>query len=220
MHTRTLLRWLDRRLARRLLGILAGLVGGLLAIVPCAAGQSAAGPSTAARLPAHQSRQANVPMLFTTEVVSELPHHSLASARRDALQRAQQAVTAFLREQNPPIYYVPSLEFIEQLVKSIHHEQHDLRDDPSIGCIMYRERLRVQLTEADLYRIARLDREDRSQQRMLLLARVVAALIVLTGTLSLYIWLDDWLRGFMTGWLRLLALVLAASGLAVIVLLR
>lgn len=200
---------------RWLIVAVSGVACAVFALTPLAWGQSAK-----PRLPANQSRQANVAMLLTTEVVSETPHDSLAAARRDALQRAQQAVAAFLREQDPPIHWTPSLEFIEQLVTSVHHEQQDLRDDPSFGCIMYRERLAVRLTEADLYRIILLERDHRSEQRMLLLARIVAVIVVLTGTVSLYIQLDDWTRGFMTVWLRTIAVILAAAGVAVIVLVK
>jgi hypothetical protein len=140
-----------------------------------------------------------------------------ADAVEDALLQAQTKVTAYLRNQNPPVEWTPSLPYIQSHLVKTQPWQEDTKDFDQIGR-MYRVRLDVEVTPLELSKMVNSGREFRIQQRMFLLAKVLAGLVVLLAAVSGYLRLDEYTKGYYTGWLRLAAVGLVAAAGAGLVL--
>jgi hypothetical protein len=133
-------------------------------------------------------------------------------AFQDALEEAQARVYAYLRQQQPPVEWMPSREYVrEHLVKEQRPEPPKNFGAP-VG-ILRQVLLSVEVTPADYHVITRIDREYRMGQRLGWLARIVAGLVALLAAVAGYIRLEEWSKGYYTAWLRVGAvLFLGAVG--------
>jgi hypothetical protein len=133
-------------------------------------------------------------------------------AFQDALEEAQARVYAYLRQQQPPIEWMPPREYVrEHLVKEQRPEPPKNFGAP-VG-VLRQVLLSVEVTPADYRAITRIDREYRMGQRLGWLARVVAGLVALLAAVAGYIRLEEWSKGYYTAWLRVGAvLFLGAVG--------
>jgi hypothetical protein len=126
---------------------------------------------------------------------------TVEDADQDALQEAQARVTVYLQNLKPPIDWVPPVDYVEKrLVKKKRVETKDFKDD--IG-VMRREQVEVEVGPKAVREIVRLDREHRSQQRMLWLAKLLAGLVAALAAVSGYVHLDERTKGYYTTALRL-----------------
>jgi hypothetical protein len=133
-------------------------------------------------------------------------------ARQDALDKACTELTVYLRSQNPPVDWTPSPEYVRQhLVKEKDwRKEADLeKDDPVVGRLtISKVSLNLEVGAKERDEILKLDQHYRTEQRMLWLGRVLAGLVALLAAVAGYVRLDEWSKGYYTGWLRL-----AAAGL-------
>lgn len=157
-------------------------------------------------------------------------------AIQSALEQAQSELVAHLRNQNPPIEWTPPPDFIRQnLLKDLEQpaeeaktlrkswcngkaivEEEKLFDGP-LGK-MRRVRLKVEL-DADKYGVIKrheteyqkAQRELVSHQRQLTLARILAGVVVLLGTVVGYFRLEEMTKGYYTNLLRLAAVGAVAA---------
>lgn len=135
-----------------------------------------------------------------------------ADAVEDALLQAQLKVVGYLRGQNPPVEWTPSLSYIQTHLVKTQPWKEESKDFDQIGR-MYRVQLDVEVTQSELTTMVQVGREFRIQQRMFLLAKVLAGLVVLLTAVSGYLRLDEYTKGYYTSWLRLAAVgFVAAAG--------
>ncbi len=139
-----------------------------------------------------------------------------ADAEQVALDKACAKVGDFLKHQDPPIQWHPSRDFVDRnLVKERKPEAKEL---PDLGQ-MYRVSYEVKLEPKYYREILEYDRQDRAEQRHILLAKVVGALLAVLLAVFGYFRLEEMTRGYYTLWLRLgaLALIGVAGALLLIV---
>jgi hypothetical protein len=148
-------------------------------------------------------------------------------AEQDALARARQRLAAHLRKQERPLVWTPSTKYIRNhLVTGPPTRRNE--EDQEVGGIktecwalpvaitpmQYGELVR----QDQLYRahLRKVQREARSEERMLLAGKVMAGLLVVLVGLIGYLRLDEWTGGAYTRWLRLgLGGVLTGAGIGV-----
>jgi hypothetical protein len=143
-----------------------------------------------------------------------------AAARDRALEHAQERVEKLLQQRFRLAGWKPSPEQLapEYLVRyGVVQPQGepkpspDLRDEKALVA-----RYKVELTRDYLREVQRVAREERVQERHLILARVLAGLVVLLLVTAGYLRLEDMTRGYATQLLRAVAVglvALAAVGL-------
>ncbi len=139
-----------------------------------------------------------------------------ADAEQVALDKACKEVNDFLQRQDPPVHWRPSRDFVDHnLVKERKPEAKEL---PDLGQ-MYQATFEVRLEPKDYRDILEHDRQDRADQRHVLLGKVVLAILALLLAVFGYFRLEEMTRGYYTLWLRLgaLALVGVAGALLLIV---
>jgi hypothetical protein len=121
-------------------------------------------------------------------------------AEESALEEARQTVDAYLRSQHPPVEWTVTPDYVnERLVKQRKTEQ--LKDKEFPVAEMNRTTLTVSITEEDRKDIVKKDQEFRMQGRMLVLAKLLGALVVLLAAVAGYVYLDERTKGYYTSWL-------------------
>ncbi len=134
---------------------------------------------------------------------------SAEDAEQDALEKAQGQVTTFLTNQNPPLEWAPSLNYVERLVTKRTPEEPEkyLRD---IG-VTHQVRLDVELTSHQFDQMRDHDRQLRREHRLFWLAKILAVVVAVLAALAGYLRLDEATKGYYTTWLRLAAVGFAAA---------
>jgi hypothetical protein len=137
-------------------------------------------------------------------------------AKDHALEKVTERVEKYLRRQAPALEWLPSKEYIsDHFLKEPAQRRRD--KDAKVGlednvkCWEWA----VEVAPQDWKDILRRDRDVRVHARMALLGKILASLVVLLTVLVGYIRLDEWTKGFYSGWLRVAAGLLAiiAAGL-------
>jgi hypothetical protein len=144
-------------------------------------------------------------------------------ARQKALEEACTKWREFLRDQLPPVDWMPTPEDVQRILPQDWQEETALeKDDPLLGPIkIFRVSLTVQVGARERDEIVKLDQHHRMEQRMLWLGKIFAGVLVLLVAVAGYIRLDEWSKGYYSGWLRLVAVgLIAAAGVGVWVLLQ
>jgi hypothetical protein len=143
-------------------------------------------------------------------------------ATQDALLQAQEQIGDYLRQQDPPVRWVPTPEFIQKrLVKRSSEEEGkdvvdpELRD--TVGTL-WRVKLDVEVGPDDQREILRQDRALRGKDRMFLLGRILAGLVVALAAVAAYVRIDEWTKGYLTGGLRLTAVGVVVAVAAALIL--
>ena len=135
-----------------------------------------------------------------------------------ALDKAQKEFESFLARQDPPVHWKPARDWIDQnLVKSRHQEVKNL-PDAELG-EGYDVTLKLEVGPKQYREILENDRQERVQQRELLLARVLAGVVALLIAVVGYLRLDEATKGYYTLWLRLGALGLVGAVAAALLIL-
>ena len=138
---------------------------------------------------------------------------SESDARQDAMSKARERILSLLRERQPDLRWEPTDAYLREmrLVRDMVH----VPDVPSerVQPPLHRVTIRVEVTEQDL---ARMLQQDRLQQRHLLTAKVLVALVALLVVLAAFFRLEDVTRGYYTSQLRAglsICLAVIAAGL-------
>jgi len=134
-------------------------------------------------------------------------------AEQDALLEAQLRVSTYLRSLQPPVEFLPPLDYLDKhLVKKKTEEVKDFEEQ--VG-IMRRVQLEVEVSPGAARELVRMDRADRSHQRMFWLAKLLAGVVAALAAVSGYVHLDERTKGYYTTWLRLAAAtVVGTAGIA------
>jgi hypothetical protein len=126
-------------------------------------------------------------------------------AEHDALKKAQNEIRAYLVEQNHPLQWRPSLEYIhDHLVK-----QSPPLPDKDFGepvNTLHGICLRIEISPKDWQEMLRQDRLMRADARMMLLAKLLVGVVAFLGAVAGYLRLEEMTKGYYTAWLRLAAI--------------
>jgi hypothetical protein len=147
-------------------------------------------------------------------------------ALKTALQNAAAEVKEYLKKQKPVIAFAPSEEYIRTRLlrgkdgvngKGERFQEKDLNQF-SKKCWKWT----VQITESEFEKLRQEDqqlrlselrkaREERMDERMLFLGKIIGGLVLLLGGVAGYIWLDDYSTGAYKGMLRLAGLAVLGA---------
>jgi hypothetical protein len=147
---------------------------------------------------------------WRASVKSQLPHSTNAAAWNDALKVAAHELFAHMHDQQPPLEYVPAMQFIRDRLK-VHAEEHKEYFAAPIDGYMYRIHLDVELRASHLMELYQHDRELRGQARQGTLARILVGIVAFALAVAAFVRLDDWTKGFLTIWLSLGAVGLVTA---------
>ena len=140
----------------------------------------------------------------------------MEQARSSALWKATVEFTEFLRDRSPAIEWEPSTDFVRDhlTLRWGEEKRKSNASDPVLEEI-YEIGLIAEATPVTGEEIVKQDRRHRSEQRLLWLGGIVAGLVVLLGGIAGYLRLDEWSKGYYTGWLKIAAAsFIAAAGTA------
>jgi hypothetical protein len=146
---------------------------------------------------------------------------SSSRAMQDALTRAQAELVDQLHAQSPPVEWTPPIDFMSKLVKNSSEKKFDDIIDNNtlkeqVGP-MYQITLNMELTPDAQRDILRNDRSFRGGQRMVMLGRILAGLVVALAAVAGFIRLDEWTKGYLTNGLRIGAVGLILAAVAALV---
>lgn len=137
---------------------------------------------------------------------------SREDAEQDALEKARQKVIDFVYEQMPRVKWMPSATYVrEHLVKELHNV--DDKELPELGKVR-QINLVVQVTPEDQRDIIGHDRQYRTEERMLTMAKILGTIVALLAAVAAYIRLDEYGKGYYTSWLRMAGISVAAASVA------
>lgn len=178
----------------------------------------AAADTVAPSPPRKQGKERTQPVIEVRGSVKAYQDH----AELDALVRTQIELEKYLRKLDPPVWWSPPVEFIRAkarlTVTDVEITDPDYQQFLSdagkeVGEINSPKRavVEIALTPAVRREMLYLARQDRSENRLLLLAPLLAGLVLLLMTVGAYIQLDEQTKGYYTGWLRVAALGMIAA---------
>jgi len=123
-------------------------------------------------------------------------------ALRVALVQAQDDIVQTLQKQGTTVQARPSVNYVE--TRLLRSQEEEIRTFDGVG-VMRRYVLEVQVTPEVRQHLLQQDREQRTQQRMLLLGKVLGGLVVFLAAAALYFRCDELTKGYYSTWLRLAA---------------
>jgi hypothetical protein len=134
-------------------------------------------------------------------------------AKFHAATKVRAQVEQYLRSQAPGLEWIPPLAYIERHLLKDPPERRPEKDTAEedgrpVRCWEWT----VAISQQDWNDILRHDNDRRVHHRLGLLGRILAAVVALLAVVTGYIRLDDWTKGYYTGWL----LAGAAGGLALV----
>jgi hypothetical protein len=132
------------------------------------------------------------------------------SADETALEKARDKVIVHLRSQDPPIEWQPSLGYVRQNLVPKDRPQPTKVEDVILGTV-YEQTLKVEVDDKHLRDMVDMDRQERMQERQLLLAKILGGILAVLTAVFGYYKLDEVTKGYYTGWLRVAAIVLIAA---------
>jgi hypothetical protein len=143
------------------------------------------------------------------------PFVNLDDARNDAVAKARDRLTTWLREKHPSIRYAPTAESFKRN-KLIKSETEKPGPEPEINVKTIKVEVDVELSADALKKIVQEDRNEVIEGRLWGLARIVGGLVLLFGAVAGSIQLDERTKGYLTWPLRIAALFVGAGGAAVL----
>jgi hypothetical protein len=133
-------------------------------------------------------------------------------ARKDALEKAQKKLVHYLNNLNPPVEFVPSVDYVEKSLKMDWTEETPNPELQELGAES-QWRLQVEVTPKDQDDLWSMDKTLRIEQRQFSVFKILAIVVALLVAIAGYVRLDEWSKGFYTTWLRLGAAgVIGAAG--------
>lgn len=205
--------------------VFAGLVAAaFMGLVPTQvrvrAGAVAAADSSAVSAPSREVRAKATSLVFRSE-----PKVTAADAELEALVRAQLELEKYLRSLDPPVDWRPPLEYIRNTLArgtvrlidvQLSEENRAILEQAGDITSLKQAEVEFTITPAARREMLYMARQDRSENRLLLLAPLLAGLVLVLLTVGAYIQLDEQTKGYYTGWLRVALLgtitVVAGSG--------
>ena len=127
-----------------------------------------------------------------------------------ALETAREEVREYLTRQDPGVQWTPSRDWVDKNLVKTRHQEVKNHEEPLLG-EGYDVTLKVEVGPKQYREILEKDREQRVQQRELLLARVLAGVVALLVAAVAYLRLDEATKGYYSLWLRLGALGLVGG---------
>ena len=158
-------------------------------------------------------------VVIREKVSSDLPYFTESEAEESALLQAQKRVAELLSKLDPPVRYEPSLavvknEFVRKETRAIRKptaaEQEEWK---RLGYSPDRV-----FVEYEVVVTADQVRELRSQDRVSGALKVFGGLAAVALAAFLFLRFDEWTKGYLTSWLAFLAVALAVSAAAALVL--
>jgi hypothetical protein len=130
-------------------------------------------------------------------------------ARENALKTAREQVISWLRRHEPRIIsWTPSTDFIQELIV----KEGEGKEQP-LGVVAAKSWL-IYLKAPPRDKLYQMERSQRGEERMLLLAKVLGGVLVLLLAVVGYVRLDDLTRGYYTRWLQVVGAGLIAGACA------
>jgi hypothetical protein len=137
-------------------------------------------------------------------------------AKDYAVKKVSARVEQYLRSQVPGLEWTPSPAYIKKRMLREPAERRRIKDvdegDKHVKCWAWN----VAVSRSDLEDIVRRDTNRRVHHRLGILTAILIAVVALLAVVAGYIRLDDWTKGYYTGWLLAAAvgsLALVGSGL-------
>jgi hypothetical protein len=119
-----------------------------------------------------------------------------------AQTQAQLALVDHYRQQGLMLARAPSVPELRQFLANYWQYQTETKDFPDGVGRMHRVVLEIPLnTKVRSYFVDQ-DRQQRTQERMMGLGKILAGVVVLLVAASGYFRLDEWTKGYYTTWLR------------------
>jgi hypothetical protein len=138
------------------------------------------------------------------------PKTTREEAEQEALEQARAEIAAYIYSRTGSYGWAPPRDYVNGLVRDRAYPKKDFGED--VG-IMYFANLELELNARTRAELIRMEREDRSQDRMLWLGKLLALTVTLLAAVSGYVHLDEQTKGYYTNWLRLgVFAVVAAVG--------
>jgi hypothetical protein len=139
---------------------------------------------------------------------------NLKDAGREALRKAHRIIVEHLRSLDPPVEWTPSMAFVRDNLLGEPQELLSKKEEVVKGVVVRCWSWPLAISAKNWHAIQEFDRRERAQERMFTLGKVVATLVVFLGLVAGYIRLDEFSKGYYTGWLRLgaVAVFLIVSG--------
>ncbi len=133
---------------------------------------------------------------------------SVAKAKESAWRAAQDRLRDWLAQQSPPIHAVPSMETIrkQQMVVRESAPQEEQILNENLNEKFYRIKVEVELKPKQM-------RELRERDRVGASIISLGGLIAMLGLVVAFFRLDEWTKGYLTRWLIVGGLVMAAAAL-------
>lgn len=177
--------------------------------------------ATETRKPRKKAAEAPAAVVPMPEVVVDGYGETPDKARDLALDRACKRVEQLLQERIGGAGWMPTREYLDPEFLALYKVLQP-RGEPESATIQGENlvvaRYTVQLTPQYLRKLADAAREQKVEERHLLFARVLAAILTLALVVAGYLRFDEWTRGYATRLLRLAAvIILAIVGLGLLV---
>lgn len=177
-------------------------------------GQSTARAAGDKPLSARAGQKKPVPVKIIRSWTVSAMGETAEDAEQAALEKAQDEVILYLRQQNPPVEWTPSLDYIRaRLVKERNEEPIDKPIE--LAGMVHKVRLNLEMDNQTASEILNQDRQLHVTQRMTMLAKVLGGILAVLIVLASYLRLEEWSKGYYTRWLRVAAIgCLGAAGAA------
>jgi hypothetical protein len=121
-------------------------------------------------------------------------------------------VKKYLQKNLPELEWQPGKEYVSKHILKDPPKRRRSKEKAAEETDLQCWEWALEIAPGDWNDILWKDREARIQQRMGLLGKILAGLVALLAVVAGYIRLDDWTKGYYTGWLRL-----AAGGILAVV---
>jgi hypothetical protein len=136
-------------------------------------------------------------------------------AKEEVLSEARNRVLVYLKRQNPPVDWEPTVDYIrDYLVKEWSEDKKDPPKEMEEVGPLHRYNLLVEVSPDDYSQILQQERHEHMKWRLLPLAKGLGVLVALLALVAGYIRVDEWTKGYYTGWLRVAAVGVLAAVIA------
>jgi hypothetical protein len=126
-------------------------------------------------------------------------------AEKLAVRKAREELITFLQQQEPPVGWQPTTADVERFIPDTSKKPREIDGKSRDLGLRSEMTLTVQLTAAEYTGILQTEQKHITEARHWLLAKIVAGLVALLGTIAVYFRLDEWTKGYYTTWLRMAA---------------
>jgi hypothetical protein len=130
-------------------------------------------------------------------------HATEADAWRSAETQARLELIKHFRQQGLALERAPRVEDLRPMLTGALSKKPDPEEKFFEGVgLMQRYVIELPVTPAMRSYLIQQDRQQRSQERMIWLGKILAGLVVLLAAAACYFRLDEWTKGYYTTWLR------------------